>query len=73
MLPTLVVLNWNAVNLNYSEPLGVCFPCVGTLSRNLNFQVVGNVVPAAAVTPQPLVYTTIVAVKRLVVGLKSIT
>ena len=38
---------------------------------NLKFQVVGNVVPAAAVTPQPLVYTIIVAVKRLVVGLNT--
>ncbi len=49
-----------------------CFYLLITLLKHLNFQVVGNVVPAAAVTPQPLVYTIIVAVKRLVVGLNTL-
>ncbi len=60
------------MNLNNSESLcGVSLLCV-ILREHLNFQVVGNVVPAAAVTPQPLVYTIIVAVKRLVVGLNTL-
>lgn len=60
------------MNLNPSEFRVVCFLLLEfALPCNLNFQVVGNVVPAAAVTPQPLVYTNIAAVKRLVVGLKQ--
>lgn len=68
--PTSVLFNWNAVNLNTSDIAWCAFSFELVLPCNLNFQVVGNVVPAAAVTPQPLVYTNIAAVKRLVVGLK---
>ena len=66
-LPTLCVLNWNAVSLSNSEPLtGVCNI---SLFMYLNFKWRASLVPAAAVIPAPLAYTIIVAVKRLVVGL----
>ena len=67
-LPTLCVLNWNAVSLSNSEPLdGVSFTL--SLFMYLNFKWRASLVPAAAVIPAPLAYTIIVAVKRLVVGL----
>ena len=67
-LPTLCVLNWNAVSLSNSEPLdGVSFTL--SLFMYLNFKWRASLVPAAAVIPAPQAYTIIVAVKRLVVGL----
>ncbi len=72
-LPTLCVLNWNAVSLSNSEPL----VSVTLSSRHCYRQVSeffkwrASLVPAAAVIPAPLAYTIIVAVKRLVVGLNT--
>lgn len=67
-LPTLCVLNWNAVSLSNSEPLNWCYELI-SLFMYLNFKWRESLVPAAAVIPAPLAYTIIVAVKRLVVGL----
>ena len=66
-LPTLCVLNWNAVSLSNSEPLDGVSKI--SLFVYLNFKWRASLVPAAAVIPAPLAYTIIVAVKRLVVGL----
>ncbi len=66
-LPTLCVLNWNAVSLSNSEPLDGVSKI--SLFKYLNFKWRASLVPAAAVIPAPLAYTIIVAVKRLVVGL----
>ena len=62
------VLIWNAVNLSHSEwaaSLGRC--------KHPNLKWRASLVPAAAVIPAPLAYTIIVAVKRLVVGLNTLT
>ena len=69
-LPTLCVLNWNAVSLSNSEPINGLF--YNRLLLYLNFKWRASLVPAAAVIPAPLAYTIIVAVKRLVVGLNYI-
>ena len=71
-LPTLCVLNWNAVSLSNSEPLYPVFS-IYIIHRfmYLNFKWRASLVPAAAVIPAPLAYTIIVAVKRLVVGLNK--
>ena len=69
-LPTLCVLNWNAVSLSNSEPFIGIFNHL--LITYLNFKWRASLVPAAAVIPAPLAYTIIVAVKRLVVGLNYI-
>ena len=66
-MPTLCVLNWNAVSLSNSEPLDGVSKI--SLFVYLNFKWRASLVPAAAVIPAPLAYTIIVAVKRLVVGL----
>ena len=66
------MLIWNAVIVRNSEPFyGTCQVTDLNYGSIWTFKWRASLVPAAAVTPAPLAYTIIVAVKKLVVGLNK--